>query len=249
LPALAANLIRNRVAVIFAGGPPAALAAKAASSTIPIVFTSTDPVKAGLVASFNRPGGNITGFSFFVQSTVTKKIELLRQLVPNAIKIGILVNPNFPGTAAEVAEGQAAERALGLELPIIHASNDDELEAAFADMEKQRLSALVVQADIFFTGQARDEVVAQAARHAIPAIYDWRETISVGGLMSYGTSLTDGYRHAGNYVGQILKGARPSDLPVPQPTKFDLVINLKTAKTLGLTVPPSLLARADEVIE
>jgi putative ABC transport system substrate-binding protein len=250
LPALAANLIRNRVAVIFAGGPPAALAAKAATSTIPIVFTTAgDPVKAGLVASFNRPGGNVTGFSFFVQSTVTKKIELLRELVPNAVKIGILVNPNFPGTAAEVAEGHAAERSLGLELPIIHASNDDQLEAAFADMEKQRLSALVVQGDIFFTGQARDEVIALAARHAIPAIYDWHHMISAGGLMSYGTSVTDGYRQAGNYVGQILKGARPSDLPVQQPTKFELVINLKTAKALGLDIPPALLARADEVIE
>jgi putative ABC transport system substrate-binding protein len=248
LAALAADLIRNHVAAIFAGGPPAALAAKAASSTIPIVFTSGDPVRDGLVASFNRPGGNVTGVAFFAQALVTKRIELLRELVPKASMIGILVNPNFPGTAAEVADGQAAARAGGIEVQIIHASNDDELEATFADMEKRRIGALVVSGDIFFNSR-RDQIVALAARYAVPAIYEWREYVTAGGLMNYGTSVTDGYRQAGNYIARILKGAQPSDLPVVQPTRFELVINLKTAKALGLDVPPSLLARADEVIE
>jgi len=248
LPALAADLISNHVAAIFAGGPPAALAAKAASSTIPIVFTSTDPIKAGLVASFNRPGGNATGVAFFAQALVAKKLELMHELVPNAATIGILVNPNFPGTAAEVADGQAAARAGGMELQIIHASNDDELEGAFADMEKWRIGALVVSGDIFFNSR-RDQIVALAARHTIPAIYEWRDFVIAGGLMNYGTSVTDGYRQAGNYVARILKGAQPSDLPVVQPTRFELVVNLKTAKALGLTVPPGLLVAADEVIE
>ena len=248
LQALAADLIRNHVAAIFAGGPPAALAAKAASSTIPIVFTSTDPIKAGLVASFNRPGGNATGVAFFAQALVAKKLELMHELVPNAATIGILVNPNFPGTAAEAADGQAAARAGGMELQIIHASNDDELEAAFADMEKRRIGALVVSGDIFFNSR-RDQIVALAARHTIPAIYEWRDFVIAGGLMNYGTSVTDGYRQAGNYVARILKGAQPSDLPVVQPTRFELVVNLKTAKALGLTVPPGLLVAADEVIE
>jgi putative ABC transport system substrate-binding protein len=248
LPVLAADLIRNHVAAIFAGGPPAALAAKAASSTIPIVFTAADPVKLGLVASFNQPGRNVTGVAFFAQALVAKRLELLRELVPNAATIGILVNPNFPGTAAEVADGQAAARAGGLELQIIQASNDDGLEAAFADMEKRRIGALVVSGDIFFNSR-RDQIVALAARHAVPAIYEWRDFVTAGGLMNYATSVTDGYRQAGNYVARILKGAQPSDLPVVQPTKFELVINLQTAKALGLFVPPGLLVAADEVIE
>jgi putative ABC transport system substrate-binding protein len=248
LPALAADLIRNHVAAIFAGGPPAALAAKAASSTIPIVFTSADPVKDGLVASFNRPGGNLTGVAFFVLLLVAKRLELLRELVPNASTIGILVNPNFPGTAAEVADGQAAARAGGIEVQIIHASNDDELEATFADMGKRRIGALVVSGDFFFDSR-RDQLAALAARHTIPAIYPWRDYVMAGGLMSYGTSIRDGYRQAGNYVARILKGAQPSDLPVVQPTRFELVINLKTAKALGLSVPQTLQVAADEVIE
>jgi putative ABC transport system substrate-binding protein len=248
LPTLAADLIRNHVAAIFAGGPPAALAAKAASSTIPIVFTSADPVKDGLVASFNRPGGNVTGVAFFALALVAKRLELLRELVPNAATIGILVNPNFPGTAAEVADGQAAARAGGVELQIIRASNDDELEVAFADMEKRRIAALVVSGDIFFYSR-RDQIVALAARHAVPAIYEWREYVTAGGLVNYGTSISDGYRQAGNYVARILKGAQPSDLPVVQPTRFELVINLKTAKSLGLSVPQTLQVAADELIE
>jgi ABC-type uncharacterized transport system substrate-binding protein len=248
LQALAADLIRNHVAAIFAGGPPAALAAKAASSTIPIVFTSADPVRDGLVASFNRPGGNVTGVAFFAQALVTKRIELLRELVPNASMIGILVNPNFPGTTAEVADGQAAARAGGMELQIIQATNDDEVEAAFADMEKRRIGALVVSGDVFFYNR-RDQIVALAARHAVPAIYEWREYVTAGGLVNYGTSIADGYRQAGNYVARILKGAQPSDLPVVQPTRFELVINLKTAKALGLSVPQTLQVAADEVIE
>jgi putative tryptophan/tyrosine transport system substrate-binding protein len=248
LPALAADLIRNNVAAIFAGGPPAAQAAKAATTTIPIVFTSGDPVKSGLVASLNRPGGNVTGVAFFVLALVAKRLELLRELVPSATTIGILVNPNFPGTAAEVADGQAAARAGGLELQIMHANNDDELEAAFADMERRRIGALVVSGDIFFDSR-RDKLVALAVRHAIPAIYPWRDYVVAGGLMSYGTSITDGYRQAGNYVARILKGAHPSDLPIMQPAKFELVINLQAAKALGLSVPLTLQAAADEVIE
>jgi putative ABC transport system substrate-binding protein len=248
LPALVADLIRNHVAAIFAGGPPAALAAKAATSTIPIVFTSADPVKAGLVASFNRPGGNLTGVAFFAQALTAKRLELLRELVPNPAAVGILVNPNFPGTAGEVADGQAAARAGGLELQIIHARNDGELEAAFADMEKRRIGALVVSGDIWFNSR-RDQIVALAARHAIPANYEWRDFVAAGGLMSYGTSVTDGYRQAGNYVARILKGAQPSDVPVVQPTKFELFINLRAAKALGLTVPLSLQVGAAELIE
>jgi putative ABC transport system substrate-binding protein len=248
LPAFAADLIHNHVAAIFAGGPPAALAAKAASSSIPIVFTSADPVRDGLVASFNRPGGNLTGVAFFAQALVTKRVELLRELVPNASTIGILVNPNFPGTAAEVADGQAATSARGMELQIIPASNNADLEAAFADIEKRPIGGLVVSGDIFFNSR-RDQIVALAARHAVPAIYEWRDFVIAGGLMNYGTSVTDGYRQAGNYVARILKGAQPSDLPVVQPTRFELLINLKTAKALGLSVPPTLLVAADEVIE
>jgi putative tryptophan/tyrosine transport system substrate-binding protein len=248
LPALATDLISNHVAAIFAGGPPAALAAKAASSTIPIVFTGSDPVKAGLVTNFNRPGGNVTGVSFFAQALGAKRVELLRELVPNAATIGILANPNYPDAAAEVADVQAAARAGGLELQIIHASNEGELEAVFADMEKRRIGALVVAADVFFDSR-RDQLVALTARRAIPAIYYWREFVTAGGLMSYGTSITDGYRQAGNYIARILKGAQPNDLPVVQPTKFELVINLQAAKALGLAVPLALQVAADEVIE
>jgi putative ABC transport system substrate-binding protein len=248
LPALAADLIRNHVVAIFAGGPPAALAAKAASSTVPIVFTSSDPVKAGLVASFDRPGGNATGVSFFTVALGAKRLELLRELVPRAGTIGMLINPNFPDAGAEVADVRAAARAGGLELQILHAINDGELEAAFADMGKQRIDALVVAADVFLDSR-RDQLAVLAARHAIPAIYYWREFVTAGGLMSYGTSITEGYRQAGNYVARIVKGAQPSDLPVVQPTKFELVINLQAAKALGLTVPLTLQVAADEVIE
>jgi putative tryptophan/tyrosine transport system substrate-binding protein len=248
LPALAADLIRNHVTAIFAGGPPAAQAAKVATTTIPIVFTSGDPVKSGLVASFNRPGGNLTGVAFFAFALGAKQFGLLHELVPNAVTIGMLVNPELPDTAIAVADGLGAARAGGLEPRVIHASSDGGLAAAFADMKKQRIDALVVVSDIFFDSR-RDQLAALAARYAIPAIYPWREYVTAGGLMSYGTSTADGYRQAGSYVARILKGAQPSDLPVVQPTRFELVINTKTAKALGLTVPNTLLVAADEVIE
>jgi putative ABC transport system substrate-binding protein len=249
LPALTADLISNHVAAIFAGGPPAAQAAKAATTTIPIVFTSTDPVKSGLVASLNRPGGNLTGVAFFVLSLGAKQFGLLRELVPNAITIAMLVNPKLPDAATTVADGQAAARAQGLEpLIILHASSDDELLAVFAGMRKRQIDALVVVSDIFFDSR-RDHLATLAARHAIPAIYPWRDYVMAGGLMSYGTSVTEGYRQAGNYIARILKGAQPSDLPIVQPTKFELVINSKAAKELGLTVPLTLQVAADEVIE
>ena len=248
LPALADDLISNNVVVIFAGGPPAAHAAKAATTTKPIVFTSGDPVTSGLVASLNRPGGNLTGVAFFAALLGAKQFGLLRELVPNAVTIGMLVNPHFPDAATTVADGQAAARAEGLELQIFNTSNEGELVAAFADMRKRRIDAVVVVADIFFDSR-RDEVVALASRYTIPAIYPWRDYVTTGGLMSYGTSVTEGYRQAGNYVARILRGAQPSDLPVVRPSKFELVINLKAAKTLGLIVPDKLLAIADDVIE
>jgi putative ABC transport system substrate-binding protein len=200
------------------------------------------------VASLNRPGGNLTGVAFFVLTLGTKQFGLPRELVPNAVTIGILVNPQFPDAATTVADGQAAGRAGGLEPQIFQASNDDELVAAFVDMTKRRIDALFVVSDFFFDSR-RDQIVALAARHAIPAIYPWREYVLAGGLMSYGTSQTDGYRQAANYVARILKGAQPSDLPVVQPTKFELVINLKIAKALHLSISATLLALADEVIE
>ena len=248
LPALAADLISHHVAAIFAGGPPAAQAAKVATTTIPIVFTSTDPVKTNLVTSLNRPGGNLTGVAFFVLSLGAKQFGLLRELVPNAVTVGMLVNPKLPDTATTVADGQVAARAEGLEPQILHASNDKELTAAFTEMKKRRIDALVVVSDIFFDSR-REQLVALAALHTIPAIYPWRDYVIAGGLMSYGTSITEGYRQAGNYIARILKGAQPSDLPVVQPAKFELVINLKTAKALGLSVPLALQVAADEVIE
>jgi putative ABC transport system substrate-binding protein len=248
LPALAADLISHHVAAIFAGGPPAAQTAKAATTTIPIVFTSTDPVKSNLVASLNRPGGNLTGIAFFVLSLGAKQFGLLRELVPKAITVGMLVNPKLPDAATTVVDAQVAGRTEGLEPQIFHASNDEELTAAFAEMKKRRIDALVVVSDIFFDSR-REQLVTLAARHTIPAIYPWRDYAAAGGLMSYGTSVTEGYRQAGNYIARILKGAQPSDLPVLQPTKFELVINLKAAKALGLAVPLTLQVAADEVIE
>ena len=241
LPSLAADLIRNHVDAIFAGGPPAALAAKATSSTIPIVFTASDPVKAGLVASFDRPGGNATGVSFFAQTLGAKRLELLHELVPNAATIGMLVNPNFPDAGAEVSDVQAAARAGGRELQIIHASNDDELEAAFADMEKRRIGALVVAADVFLDSR-RDHLAALAARRAIPAIYYWREFVTAGGLMSYGTSITDGYRQAGNYIARILKGAKPATCRSCSRPNSSWSSTCRPPRRSASTVPLSLLA-------
>lgn len=250
LPGLAAELVRNRVSVIVAaGGPVSAIAAKRATDTIPIVFTTiADPVKSGLVDGLSRPGGNATGTAGLTSELDAKRLELLRQLKPSARLIGVLVNPNRPGVEANSKELQAAAEALGCKLIFQNAGPDHPIDAAFARLAEQKVDALVVTADPFFNFR-RPQVVALAARYAIPAIYQWREFVGDGGLMSYGPSIADAYYQAGVYAGRILKGARPADLPVMQPTRFELVINQKTAKTLGIEIPPLLLARADAVTE
>ncbi len=250
LPALAAELVGRSVDLIVAsGGPPAAQAAKRATSTIPIVFASgDDPVATGLVASLARPGGNLTGVSFLVADLNPKRLELLSELVPQAKVIALLVNPKLPETDRVMRDVQEAARAKGLQLPILKASDESEIDAAFATLVQLHVGALLVGSDPFLNSR-REQLVALASRHAVPAIYAWREFAASGGLISYGASFTADFRQLGIYAGKILKGAKPADLPVEQPTRFELVINLKTAKALGITVPPSLLARADEVIE
>jgi putative ABC transport system substrate-binding protein len=249
LPAMAADLVDRKVDVIVAaGGLAPARAAKDATSTIPIVFTGvSDPVALGLIASFARPGGNLTGFSLLSREMTPKRLELLTELVPQATVIAMLVNPNAAPERL-IGDAQEAARAKGVQLQILQASTESEIDAAFAILVQLRVGGLVVAAEPFFESRG-EQLVALTARYAVPAIYGFREYAAAGGLVSYGPSLTSGRRQAGIYVGRILNGAKPTDLPVQQPTKFELVINLKTANALGLTVPQSLLARADEVIE
>jgi putative ABC transport system substrate-binding protein len=251
LPALAADLVRRQVSVIVAGGgAPAVLAAKAATTTIPIVFTAGgDPIASGLVPSLNRPGGNITGVYHFATGLEAKRLGLLHEMVPKATTIAVLVNPKFRKEAeSQLRDVQEAAASLDVQLVVVRANAESDFDAAFSTVVQQRSGALLVCASPFFNTR-REQLVVLAARHALPTIYEWRDFADAGGLMSYGTSLADAYRQAGVYAGRILKGAKPADLPIVQATRFEFVINLSTAKALGLTVPDQLLARADEVIE
>ena len=250
LPALAGELVARKVSVLLAaGGPPTALAAKAATSTIPIVFSgASDAVGIGLVPSLSRPGGNITGTSHFNVALGGKRLEILRELIPAGNVFAYLINPANPSAQLELDEATRVATALGVRLEVTKASTEQEIEMAFEVLSTMKVAGVIVAGEPFFDSR-RALIVALAARRAIPASYSWRENVVAGGLVSYGTSLTNSYREAGKYVGRILKGEKPADLPVVQPTKFELVINLKTARTLGLAVPPALLARADEVIE
>jgi putative ABC transport system substrate-binding protein len=250
LPGLAAELVRYPVNVIAATGGTAVIrAAKAATETVPIVFTTgSDPVRLGLVASLNRPGGNATGVTFLASTLVPKQLEMLHETVPNARILGFLLNPTNPNAEPQSKEAQDIIRSVGLDLVVLKATNDSEIEEAFAALTQKRVGAIVVSDDAFFYNR-RNRLLALAARHALPTIYPLREFASAGGLMSYGTNLSDAYRLSGTYVGRILKGEKTTELPVQQSTKVELVINLKTAKTLGLTFPITLLGRADEVIE
>jgi putative tryptophan/tyrosine transport system substrate-binding protein len=249
LPALVAELIHRPVAVLAAATTPAALAAKAATTTVPTVFTTAfNPVELGLVASLSRPGGNITGASQLNVEIGPKRLEIVRELIPTAKIVGLLVNPTNPAATGLSRDLEAAARTLGLQLDILHASTERDIDDAFATLVQRRASALVIVADAFLNGQ-NEQLGALTLRHALPTIFQYREFVDAGGLMSYSGSNRDSYRWAGNYSGRILKGEKPADLPVQQSTKVELIINLKTAKALGITVPPTLLARADEVIE
>jgi putative tryptophan/tyrosine transport system substrate-binding protein len=249
LPVLANDLVRAQAAVIFAGGPPTALAVKAATSTIPIVFTSgEDPIKMGLVASFNRPGGNVTGIVVLIDVLGAKRLGLLRDLVSTGTLITVLLNPDETSFETQLKDVQDAARVGGQQIHVLRASTEPEIDLAFATAKELRAGAMLVGVNFFYTIR-REQIAMQAARAAIPVIYGQREFISAGGLMSYAANLVDAHREAGIYAGRILKGARPADLPVMQVSKLELVINMKTAGTLGLTIPPGILAIADEVIE
>src|SRR5262245_55308197 len=249
LPAFAAEFVQRRVNVLVAtGGEASAVAAKQATSTIPIVFVTADPVKAGLVASLNRPGGNATGSYVATTDMEQKRLSLLHELTPGVPLIGALVNPNWPDAVRQLPDLEEGARTIGRRLFVAKASNDEELNAAFALLLRQGIGALLVAADAYFDTR-RDRIIAFAAQNRLPAVYHFREYAFAGGMVSYGPSITDAYRQAGNYTGRILKGEKPAGLPVLQPIKFDFVINLKTAKTLGLAVPFGLLNAADEVIE
>jgi putative tryptophan/tyrosine transport system substrate-binding protein len=249
MPALADDLVRHGVAVLFAVSNAGALAAKQATRTIPIVFgIGGDPVALGLVASLNRPGSNITGIYFFTSGLEGKRLSLLHELVPKAAPIGVLVNPNYQAAENQLRDVREAAARLGVHVAVLHANTVSDFEVAFSSLAQQRAGALLVAASPFFNSQ-RERLVELSARHAVPAIYEWREYAEAGGLMSYGTSLSDTYRQGGVYVGRILKGTKPADLPVMQASKFELVINLKIAKVLGITVPQSLLIQANDVIE
>lgn len=250
LPGLVAELLQKRVEIIVAtGGGTSAVAAKAATATLPIVFSAaTDPVNLGLVSSLNRPGGNVTGVHVMTNLLEAKRLGLLNELIPNAVTIGVLVNPDTPGAANQLREVQAAARALTRNVQIVEARDERGIQNAMAELAALKAGSLLVAADPFFYLH-HEQLVGLAARYAIPALYEFRQYAVAGGLISYGISLTDAYRQIGVYTGRILKGAKPADLPVMQPTKFELVINLKTARALGTTIPATLLARADEVIE
>jgi putative ABC transport system substrate-binding protein len=249
LPAMAADLVQRQTTVIFALGPPAVLAAKAASPTIPIVFvTGADPLKFGFVASFNKPGGNITGIWMVLTALAEKRLQLMHDLLPNAELIGLLVNPASPVAEPQIREAQAAANVLGIRLTVLNALTENDFDQVFASLAQQRADALFVSADPFFASK-HEHLVALAAQHAMPTTYEFREFVEAGGLMSYGTVLSDGFYKGGSYVAKVLKGTKPADLPVEQVNKFELVINLRTAKALGLTVPDKLLALADEAIE
>ena len=249
LPAMAVDLVSDPAAVIVALAPLAVVAAKNATTIIPIVLAlGADPVDLGLVSSLNRPGGNVTGVTFFINSLGAKRFELLRELIPGATVVGFLINPQNPTSTPQISDVQAAARSLGVNLRVLNASSEREIDTAFGSAVEQHVNAVVVGADSVFLSR-RDQLVGLAARYALPAIYYVREFAVAGGLISYGASITDAYRLAGRYAGRILNGEKPADLPIQQTVKFELAINLKTAKTLGLTVPPSLLTSADDVIE